>query len=270
MARVCVITFSVDRPRCLARCIESVLSQTYSQPLIHRVFSEKVEELTASSELKGLHQRVVWHSLPGEPHIGVPSPRMSLLRSMSLQYVREPFCCFLDDDNRMLPHHLTSLMTLLQSFGLDAAHSWRTVVEPNGELFRGDYYPWHHDACKAEAMYQWCVRYGVMVPGEPVVRDGLRGPEGPDNISTVDMNEWLFRTVFIKKLGFNHHFSQQEIADHVGEDDKLFTRIKQQAIRFACSELATVEYTLGGVSNRPALACSDHHDSKTNRSDAIG
>lgn len=252
MNGICVITFSVNRPAALARCIRSVLSQQNVPPIRHCVFSERVDELRSSPPLRILKDRVIWHELEGEAHQGASSPRMARLRGKSLEQVKEPLVCFLDDDNEFFPNHLASLVHLIDALGLDAAHSWRLISNPDGTFFSGNYYPWHPDARTASRMYLWCVRHGVLTPGEAVMRDGRRGLGEPDCVATVDMNEWLFRTEILRGIGFDFSFSDEDVANCIGEDDKLFARVMETGLNFACTEMPTVHYRLGGVSNAPA------------------
>ncbi len=259
LAEVCVLTFAVDRPQALARCIASVAAQQGPVRIHQRILSERVSALREHPFLAPWRDRVEWQSLPGKPFQGDSSARMARLRATAVAEVTQPLVGFLDDDNTLEPEHFQTLCQLLSDPGLEAAHAWRQVLNPDGSAFLFEHYPWHDDPVVAQKMHRWGVEQGVFTPGSPVMRDGVRGAECAESYATVDMNEWLFRTSCLQRLGFEDVFSQFEVDQRVGEDDKLFHRVRSQGVKFACSERATVRYYLGGVSNLrltsgPALA----------------
>ncbi|NMF63586.1 hypothetical protein DP113_09590 [Brasilonema octagenarum UFV-E1] len=249
MHKIAVITFCFDRELELVRCIKSVQAQQDAPPFVHYVFSERVEALKNVSEVAKVEKLVHWVSISNPYHAEHSSPRMAKLRQAALEMIQEPYVCFLDDDNEILPNHLSSLFNVIEVQQLDAAYSWRVLVYPDGSPFTGDYYPWNPSQEIAESLYQWCLENGLLRPGDSIVYDGPRNSDDPRNVATVDMNEWLFRTDSIRHLGFNPEFSQQELANQVGEDDKLLEKILQNDFRFECTQNATVRYYLGGVSN---------------------
>lgn len=249
LADVCILTFAVDRPEALARCIASVAAQQGSIRIEQRILSERTAALRAHPALAPWRDRVQWQALPGQPFQGSSSARMARLRAMAVAQVTQPLVGFLDDDNELEPEHLDSLCQLLRDPELQAAHSWRQVLNPDGSAFLFERYPWHDDPRVAQKMYQWGLEQGVFAPGSPVMRDGVRGPDCPENCATVDMNEWLFRTACLRGLGFDDRFSQFEVDHRVGEDDKLFQRARAEGVKFVCSQRPTVRYYLGGVSN---------------------
>jgi hypothetical protein len=248
-ADICILTFAVDRPRELARCIASVAAQVGAPRLRHRVLSERAEALRGDPYLAAWHDLVEWQALDGAPFQGASSPRLARLRDAALREVEELLVCFLDDDNAIEPDHIASLLELIEGRQLDAAHSWRLVLNPDGSLFSFSHYPWHDDVEIADKMYRWCVDYGTIIPGDPVMRDGVRGPAAETNYATVDMNEWLFRTERLRRIGFDAEFSSADLHNRTGEDDKLYRRFLAHAVRFGCTERPTLRYYLGGVSN---------------------
>ena len=246
---ICVLTFAVDRPRELARCIASVAAQIGAPRLRHRILSERAEELRNDPHLTVWRDRVEWHTLEGVPFEGSSSPRVARLRDAAIRQVDEPLLCFLDDDNEFAPGHLASLYALLQQEEYDAVHSWRTVLNMDGSPFPFSHYPWHNNAEIAGQMYAWCVDNGVIVPGDPVMRDGALDVDHDNSYATVDMNEWLFRTAPLCRVGFDSQFSTGDLRLRVGEDDKLYRRMLACGMRIASSKQPTVRYYLGGVSN---------------------
>jgi hypothetical protein len=249
MKKIAIITFCLDRTQELVRCIQSIQHQQGAPPFVHYIFSERATDLQANPAVANSQALVTWVPITHAYGAEHSSPRMAKLRQLALETIQEPYVCFLDDDNEMLPHHLISLFDLLESQQLDATYSWRTLVYPDGSLFAGDHYPWHPRPELAESLYGWCVEHGIIRPGESIVYDGPRNSDDPHNVATIDMNEWLFRTSSLRRIKFNPAFTEQELANQVGEDDKLLERILRSDFRFAGTEQATVRYYLGGVSN---------------------
>jgi hypothetical protein len=249
---ITVLTFSVDRPADLRRCIESILGQRDSPPIRHLVLSENAAALCVHPLLRDYRDAAEWVPLLRQPQIGHASPRMAKLRQAALQRIETEMVCFLDDDNYYAPSHLASLSTLLLRRDLSAVHSWRTLVYPDGTPFDGRSFPWHPDTGVARELQEWCVAHGVFEVDSPIVKDGLRDSGDWRNVATVDMNEWLFRTGALRALGFETDFTTDELANQVGEDDKLLRRIRAAGWKIASTDRATVIYQLGGVSNRAA------------------
>ncbi len=248
-AEICIITFTVDRVPQLIRCIQSVMSQDITIPLRHVVFSENSAALLNDHRLEFYRNRIEIIHLDGVPNYGQASPRMANLRNFSLSYVKEPYVCFLDDDNEMERHHLSSLFNAIQHNNVIAAYSWRVLLHHDSTLFNCNSYPWHPDASEAKKRWEWCVRAGVMVPGDAVMRDGPVSIPDPMNLATVDMNEWLFKTEALKEIKMEFNFSNEDILNKVGEDDKLFSRIRLLNLPVVSTQLPTIRYYLGGVSN---------------------
>jgi hypothetical protein len=249
LADISVITFAVDRPIHLARCIESVCLQQSDLTIHQFVFSERVQELRDHEALHLWQEKVTWVALAGEPFQGNSSARMARLRQAAVEQMKSPYVSFLDDDNTIEPQHFDHLHRLIQSDGLDAAYSWRKIFNPDGTPFPCDIYPWCEDPDKAKQLHAYCVQAGIMTPGQNVVRDGPAPDEDPHGIATIDMNEWLFATSVLQRLGFEDQFNLAEQRARVGEDDKLFDRVRQSGIRYSGTQQPTVNYYLGGVSN---------------------
>lgn len=244
---ICVITFTVDRVPLLIRCIKSVLAQQIS--VRHLVFSENHAALIKDERLDFCRPTTTFLPLEGIPHHGPSSPRMATLRQYSLSFVTEPYLCFLDDDNEMETDHLHTLLEIIKQRKVFAAYSWRHLLHADGTAFNGRSYPWHSDTHEAHKRWQWCIAAGVMTAGESLMRDGPVSIDDPMRLATVDMNEWLFDAATLKKIGMNAQFSDTDIVNRVGEDDKLFARIRSLELPIAGSGLPTIRYYLGGVSN---------------------
>jgi hypothetical protein len=245
-----VVTLSYRREQALARCVASVAAQQAPVPVRHYVFSEEADLLRASHGLRPWSDRVAWMQIDHPPRDHRHTQRVARLRQPTLAAIAEPYVAYLDDDNEMLPGHLDSLHRLLHGSDLDAAYSWRTLVYPDGSPYEGDFYPWHPNPARARELHRWCVAHGVIVPGDAVVYDGPRAGDEAENVATVDMNEWLFRTGSLRRLGFDRDFSDDDVANQIGEDDKLLQRALAAGMRIAPTRRPTIRYTLGGLSNR--------------------
>lgn len=249
MKDICVITFTVDRVKELIRCIESVKCQSVYHRINHIVFSENASKLENNSLLSKYIDSINLVKLNGEPHQGSSSPRMAKLRQESLSYVKEKFVCFLDDDNEMEKNHLEELVNIIEENQVDASYSWRTLLNDDGSYFDGKSYPWHNNEKEAKKRWEWCLKANIISIGSPIMKDGPVQIADPMNLATIDMNEWLFKTQIIKDIGFTFDFNEVEIKNNMGEDDKLFSKVLKSGINIRCSELPSIRYYLGGVSN---------------------
>lgn len=199
--------------------------------------------------LDGLRNEVTWRRLSGDPFDGPSSPRMARLRNLALDQVESDLVSFLDDDNYVEPDHFASLEAQLVGA---AAYSWRRIEDRDGYPFDGSWYPWHPNSNRSAELHRWCLDAGVFDLGSDIVRDGPVDSADPRNVATVDMNEWLFRTSVLRSIGFAFDFSPDEIANQVGEDDKLLAGVLDAGLSITCTRRPTVRYRLGGVSNHAA------------------
>ena len=254
LATVAVVTFTVNRPELLALAAKSVQRQLAGLRCRHCLFVPENVDAVIPKDVKSTAQVITY------PSRGLPDyipQRMAVLRNMAMDYVKEEYTCFLDDDNEYNPVHLASLHNRMRSEYLPCAHSLRYLVWPDGRFYRGDFYPWHPDPDCAQEAYEVCVRTGVIRPGDPVVYDGdLAGTvhTHTNPYATVDMNEWLFSTDFLKSVGFDTEFTNTDIAGNIGEDDKLLARVRRLNVPIRSTGLPTVMYRLGGGSNE----CNAH------------
>lgn len=249
-ARLCVITLTRDRPELLHQAMMSVEKQRDSVPLLrHIIASEQVEELRCHPLFTRPRPWVTWLPLPDKPKTGFASERLARLRSQVLEQVSEDWVAFLDDDNSVQLDHYADLLALAYRERLCAVHSWRQLIEGDGRPFNGRRYPWHPVQERALALWRWCVRHGVITPDSDVVRDGVIDDPSMDNVATVDMNEWLFSTETLRKVGFQLDYSEEEAANQVGEDDRLLARLRSANVDMGCTQRPSLIYRLGGCSN---------------------
>ena len=111
----------------LARCIESVLNQTYRNIeliLVDNMSSDRSHEICA--EYAGKDERVV---------VGRQERRwVSAARNRGLELCSGEYCCFIDQDDEYKPDMLETLYRMMQQEDVDLASCNYTKVRENGEL----------------------------------------------------------------------------------------------------------------------------------------
>ena len=156
----------------------------------------------------------------------------------------------LDDDNIWEPEHLARLAARLSADpSLDAVHSWRRILWPDGTPYRTALYPWlkQPEVHRAATIYSELVKAGIFREGDCVMRDCFKDENG-ELFLTVDSSEWLIRTRVHLRYRFNERPSFRELS-HCLSDDYLFARVLAQAnVRVGCTMAATLRYYLGGRS----------------------
>gem|GEM_PF-292384 len=172
---------------------------------------------------------------------------LARLRNLAVSLVETPFVTFLDDDNRWMSDHLSSLLDALACSGADAAYSWRYLEDADGKPWSASHFPWLPPGKARDARWQELLAEGVVVPGEPVVRDRMVLSDG--RVGMVDTGAWLFRTAMLHSLPFVTSYSDEDLRTMNSEDDKLLAQMIRNNISGFCTERATFFYRLGGCSN---------------------
>ena len=130
----------------------------------------------------------------------------------------------------------------------------------NGQPWKADRFPWMPPGAGERRLYALYTQQGVLTPGDCLVRDRVGLVVGGREYGMVDMGEWLFERSIFDVLKFKLRYSAQEIRRRTGEDDKLLRDMLRLGIPTACSERASLNYSLGGFSNRHSgpvpLACT--------------
>lgn len=175
--------------------------------------------------------------------------RVARLRNLALEFVDAPFVCFLDDDNFWEPHHLSSLWQVMAEHKVPAAHSWRRLVNQDGTAWQGDCFPWLSPSNVERDRYAICLEHGLFSQGSSIVKDRVSLPVGSQDFGMVDMGAWLLDTTLIRQLRFATSYSEQEVAEMCGEDDKLLWRLRELGVGIICTNQPTLIYQLGGLSN---------------------
>jgi glycosyltransferase involved in cell wall biosynthesis len=259
---VAIVTITRSREDELLRCIESVSKQTYKGAMEHLIIGDE------SEILRRLEPRI----LDSFPHVRImhvqtsecaheykevyyPS-RIGYLRNLGLAASDAEVFCHLDDDNTYDSDHVSSLATIMLSEPeIGIAYSWRRMQFSDGSPYLFDSYPWTPQARLAvgkpelsKYIFDELVLGGVFTPGEPVVRDTLVDRRG-FRVYTVDTNELMVRREVHDEFKFVVDFEWREMVGDYS-DDYAFVRLCHEAgIRFKSTERATVNYTIGGVSN---------------------
>jgi dTDP-4-amino-4,6-dideoxygalactose transaminase len=178
-----------------------------------------------------------------------PVARVARLRNLALEFVDSPLVCFLDDDNFWEPNHLSSLWQAMTEHRIPAVHSWRRLVNRDGTAWQGDCFPWLPSGDVERHRYSICLEHGLIHLGSPVVRDTVSLLVGSEDFGIVDMGAWLLDATLIRQLRFSTSYSEQELAEMCGEDDKLLWRLREFGVGTACTNQPTLIYKLGGLSN---------------------
>lgn len=258
---VCVVVLTAGRRDTLTEALRSVRDQDYRGPssvLIlfdkHHDDANRVPGLIAAAGMPDeIPVRTVTVTLDPRSEPGDLFSRVALFRNTALGYVTAPLIAFLDDDNVWQPDHLTSLTALAAETGALAVHSWRQLVTPQGTPHVPTTFPWLTIPEAAAARFALLTEAGVFRPGSAIVRDRASLPVRGYDYGMVDMGEWLFDRLVFDLVRFDVRWTAEQLANGVGEDDKLLQQLRELLIPVYCTQRATLRYRLGGFSNAFAL-----------------
>lgn len=242
-----VLIVSRGRPS-LARAIESALAQDLPDPPNVTLMFDATTTVAAKNSVPN-HSRVRVLTSPNRAQFLKQGGghRVARLRNEVVAASSAPMLAFLDDDNTWESNHLSSLLSILAVDGVAAAHSWRRVYTRQRQPHQLTAYPWARDCRVAAMLYERMLTAGVMSPDTNVIRDTARLQNNEPGM--VDMGEWLVR----RRVWVSHHFrgaaSREEELLGLGEDDFFLLAALQQSLPLPCTQMATLNYTLGGLSN---------------------
>jgi glycosyltransferase involved in cell wall biosynthesis/LmbE family N-acetylglucosaminyl deacetylase len=113
---VSIIVRTVNRPQMLREAIRSVVSQTYStiELIVVNDGDDNIDVLVAEEAVGSIVRYTVVHRAP--PH------GRSRAANDGLAACNGSFICFLDDDDWLLPHHVSTLFSALQPSAAPAAY----------------------------------------------------------------------------------------------------------------------------------------------------
>jgi hypothetical protein len=134
--RVSVITATTGNPK-LRRAIESVQAQTY--PRVEHVIvidgpsgAENVRRMLPSDTSHDIQIMSLPFNTGAEGYNG------HRIYAACIYLVNGRYVSFLDEDNWFEPHHIASLMQLVESKGLEWCYALRNIVDADGHLITQD------------------------------------------------------------------------------------------------------------------------------------
>jgi len=243
MNDVTVITVTHNRVNLLKRAIESVQNQDYNGPIYHMIIVDEDDKMTQHflRQITQRYSNVYYFALPNENE-DKGTIRLAKLRNWGVKRAKTEWICFLDDDNIFARNHISSLIQHAIKHNLRAVHSYRILLNRDGTPFLGNYYPWIPDHKEAKKIYKKLCEIGVMTPGSNIVKDRA-------NTGWVDAGEWLLRRDLLWEIPFREEYTNEELKNNVGDDDKLLYDLLVAGEPIGCTEKPTLIYYLGGYSN---------------------
>lgn len=259
---VSVVTLTRNRPAGLLRAIASVAAQTgvRAQHIVLGDACDALADTAWSSRLARRYPAVQVHNVHADHHPDMPTDylpaKLAYLRNLGTVLAAGDLIAQLDDDNVFQPEHLVTLIQALEGTpGAEAAHSWRRVLLPDGSPFvfgDDDEDPWHPVPEERATSFRRLRALGVFEPGTCVVRDALR-IDGRV-LARVDTSEYLARRTLLRRLPFPERYSSARQRLGYTEDLAFSHELVKHRVVVACNRRPTLDYYLGGYSNRDAVA----------------
>lgn len=248
MVDVTVITVTRGRPNLLKRAIRSVQKQKFGGTIKHMIIID--DDILTKKFLENLPKtsNLNWLSVPNRTK-EKGTPHLAKLRNLGVKITTGKWICFLDDDNEFIDNHISELVSYAVEHGFRAVHSHQILLNRDGTPFLGDYYPWIPDPDKAKVVYKKLCSEGVFTPGSCVVKDRADPIDKPDHVQTVDAGEWLLARELLSEVPFREEYSDEDLENNVGDDDKLLWDLVVRKEPIGCTNKPTLIYYLGGYSN---------------------
>ncbi|MEU3146264.1 MULTISPECIES: glycosyltransferase family A protein [unclassified Streptomyces] len=252
---ITVITVTRGRPQLLRRCLETVRAQDFPGPVTHLIVVDDDEpryrplvEHTARSDTVR-DRSTVWHFRPRLPGDVSGPPVLSRLRNAAVELADTGLISFLDDDNLLEPHHLSSLFRSMRRSGSPAVHSQCRLIQHDGTPYLDARHPWVRDVEAARARYLELRGPCVYVPWSNVLRDQVDAGGSADRVQNADTSEWLFDRELLRAIPFPETYDVDDWRNVVGEDNKLLRALVEAEVPMVSTHMPTLLYTLGGYSN---------------------
>lgn len=252
---ITVITVTRGRPDLLRRCLDTVRAQDFPGPVTHLVVVDDDEpayrplaEHTARKD-RSPDRMTAWHFQPRSPGDVSGPPVLSQLRNAAVELAGTALISFLDDDNLLEPHHLSSLFHCMRRTGSPAVHSQCRLIHQDGTPYLEARHPWVRDAGAARSRYLELREPCVYVPWSNVLRDQVERGAGPGRVQNADTSEWLFERALLRTVPFPETYDVDDWRNVVGEDNKLLRALVAADIPMVSTHMPTLLYTLGGYSN---------------------
>ncbi len=251
---ITVITVTHNRFDLLQKAAASVSEQCIDVPVEHLIIGDECPALeNAEAQLMQRFSGIRVVNIQRVHSVATVSMRLAALRNRALAMIETEYVAYLDDDNTYQPDHLASLLQIVEHQDCDAAHSFRVIIEPDGTLFQGDYFPWVKDPMQSQSFLDTMIGFGVLARGSSVMRDTIALPG--DWSGTVDTSEWLIRTEVNRQYPWCENVSPEDEAIGITEDGAWLRQLVAAGLHIGCSGQATLLYRLGGRSN-PLLIAS--------------
>lgn len=252
---VSYVVVTHDRPPELVRgrIINSILQQTHPRKELILVgencphLEEIAHELDRPTELERFISINV--ERPKEEEMCVWA-LVARGRNVGIKSANGTYICCQDDDNELVPEFTKAMLQAIRQSNAVAAWCWRRVLEPDGQPFPGNYFPWMEgDELRRRILYKIWTDAGVIQPGSSIVKDTLWAVRGGERFSTVDPNEWLVHREVYRLVPYRERYTHNEIAYHVTFDDIWDEEFSRSGLPVACWEEPGLIYYLGGTSN---------------------
>lgn len=245
---ITVITVTHNRFDLLQKAVASVSEQRIDLPIEHLIIGDECPALeNAEAQLVQCFSGIRVVNTRRAGSVATVSMRLAALRNRALAMVETEYVAYLDDDNTYKPDHLASLLQIIEHQDCHAAHSYRVIIEPDGTLFQGDYFPWVKEPMQSQSFLETMIGFGVLARDSSVMRDTIALPGGWSG--TVDTSEWLIRTEVNRQYPWCENVSPEDEAIGITEDGAWLRQLVAAGLRIGCSEQATLLYRLGGRSN---------------------
>lgn len=261
MKTVSIITPTYNRGENLFECIETVVNQTYAGKIEHVLMSDRSPFVQANRarlleknpnltiidvDQEKLKEEVIACFIPS---------RLSWIRNCAVQASQGDYVCYLDDDNKLSPDHIESLVEAIESeLDIDIAYCWRQMVWEDGTPWIEEEYPWTPQARLATSkealsshIYEELVRAGVRTPGSNIVKDTVISEDG-QQLYTVDQGEFLVKKDVHLTIPLTVKYPWRKMTGDYSDDHDFIERAYLAGCRFKCTEKATLYYTIGGCS----------------------
>lgn len=256
-AVVSVVTLTYGRPELLRRAMASVAAQR-GVGVEHIIVGDDAPHLADPA-----YRRDLERDFPDAIVLNVPREasaaeeylpaRLGRLRNCGIAAASGEFSAQLDDDNEFEPDHLASLVAAIEAEpGRQAAHSWRRLIDADGEPYVPDGEdPWHPDPDLRATSYAELAEIGVFEPGSDVVRDVFK--IGDRIIARVDTSEFVVRRALHEDIGYAEVFSRGRQRLQWTEDYVFALELARLGVEVGCSRRPTLRYRMGGYSNAEAI-----------------
>ena len=258
---VVVVTPTRNRPELLWRAVESAAAQS-DVTIRHVIVGDNCTALADGRFITKLTQAfphvTVINATP-ESHPQVQHhyrwARVARLRNLGAAATDIDLIAHLDDDNTWDTGHLSSLVEALEAAPTaEVAHGWRRLLNDDDSAFYlpEGVDPWNDDAQASAKSYALLVASGVVEPGSNVLRDRI--DFNGVLLGRVDTNELMVRRRLFERIPFPEEFSRWKQMIGLGDDALLNYLLLKNNVEVVCTEQVTVNYYMGGKSNRETYA----------------